>query len=450
VARTIEAKFPALKEAHPEVLARHWTEAGETEPAITEWSKAGKAAEGRYAFREASESYQKALELLNLLPESPERDLRELQLRQSVVRMLYITKGYSAPETIEAAERAATLAKESGNLRQLLNFMIVIGVNGLSSGDLSTAGAQADQALELALREGSSGSLLGRVHALQMMVRYYRGDLFGVEKHFATGRKFFEGGSFRRVPGGTPAAFGTASWNAWTLGRADVAREYEKQMIAAANRDSPYEMAFLGHFAAQLGVWTGDYDKAERLAAQALELSEEYQFPWLAALSRATLGQARAQLGHAAEGIALIRQGMAGLLEIESRFSITKVAASLAEARLCERVSIDTLETFEQALNANPDELVYRPEIFRQRGELRLKLGQPELAEADFREAIALAQKMGAKAWELRATMSLARLLTKQDRRDEARAMLAEIYGWFTEGFDTADLKDAKALMEEL
>jgi predicted ATPase len=84
------------------------------------------------------------------------------------------------------------------------------------------------------------------------------------------------------------------------------------------------------------------------------------------------------------------------------------------------------------------------------RGELRLKLGRTELAEADFREAIALAQKMQAKALELRATISLARLLASQGSRDEARAMLAEIYNWFTEGFDTADLKDAKALLEEL
>ena len=111
---------------------------------------------------------------------------------------------------------------------------------------------------------------------------------------------------------------------------------------------------------------------------------------------------------------------------------------------------ISALEAFEQALQANPDELIYQPEILRLCGQSRLKLGEPELAEADFREAIALAQKMEAKAWELRATTSLARLLGSQGRRDEARAMLSEIYGWFTEGFDTADLKDAKALLDEL
>src|SRR5262249_23319990 len=147
----------------------------------------------------------------------------------------------------------------------------------------------------------------------------------------------------------------------------------------------------------------------------------------------------------------LIRQGMASLLEIGSRYSITNIAASLAEVeeRDCTTIT-DVSEAFEQARQANPDELVSQPEILRLRGQSRLKLGDPELAEADFREAIAMAQRMEAKAWELRATTSLARLLQKQAKRKEARQMLAQAYGWFTEGFDTADLKDAKALLEEL
>ncbi len=104
--------------------------------------------------------------------------------------------------------------------------------------------------------------------------------------------------------------------------------------------------------------------------------------------------------------------------------------------------------TLDEALQANPQELVFRPNILKWRGELRIRRHEP--AEADFREAIAIAQNMRAKAWELRASASLAGLLAKQNKRDEARAMLAEIYGWFTEGSDTADLKDAKALLDGL
>jgi tetratricopeptide (TPR) repeat protein len=130
--------------------------------------------------------------------------------------------------------------------------------------------------------------------------------------------------------------------------------------------------------------------------------------------------------------------------------TISSVTACLAAAQERAGAIADALETLEQALQLNPAEMFYRPEIFRLRGELRLKQGQTESAEADFREAIALAQKMGAKAWELRTTMSLARQLRETGRPEEARTALAKIYNWFTEGFDTADLKDAKALFEEL
>jgi predicted ATPase len=167
-------------------------------------------------------------------------------------------------------------------------------------------------------------------------------------------------------------------------------------------------------------------------------------------MTRPPLGWARAQLGHAGEGVALIRRGLAGLAETGARLGITHFLTCLAEAQALDGKLDDALVTIEEALAANPEELVYRPNALTCRGELRLKVNQPELAETDFREAIALAQKMQAKSWELRATMSLARLLDHTGRRDEARTMLADIYNWFTEGFDTADLQDAKVLLDQL
>jgi predicted ATPase len=129
---------------------------------------------------------------------------------------------------------------------------------------------------------------------------------------------------------------------------------------------------------------------------------------------------------------------------------MTAYGTYLAEAQEREGGIVDALETTEQTLRTYPDELAHRPETLRLRGELWLKQGHTELAEAGFRESIALAQTMSAKSWELRSTTSLARLLASQGHRDEARAALADIYNWFTEGFDTADLKDARALLEEL
>jgi tetratricopeptide (TPR) repeat protein len=245
----------------------------------------------------------------------------------------------------------------------------------------------------------------------------------------------------------------TGSWIAWTLGRADVARQREAQMMAGANENSPYDVAHAEYHAACLHLYLREYDQAESLAAHSVKLGEKLQFPQIAAQSRCALGHARAYLGRVTEGIALIRDGIAGMREVGSRSRNGYWITSLAAAHAREGAVSEALETIEQALQTNPYELVSRPETLTLRGELKLKSAvnsRFELAEKDFREAIALAQTMSAKAWELRATISLARLLDKLSRRDEARTMLADIYGWFTEGFDTADLQDAKALLDEL
>jgi predicted ATPase len=162
VARMLDERFPALKEAHPEVLARHWTEAGESEQAIAEWERAGRAAEARNAFSEAEQSYEQAAGLVKLLPESAERDTRELKLRQSIVWMLQITKGWVAPETIGATDRMAALAEKSGNLAQLGEAFASRAFNAWMSGDVSTAGELADKALELAHHESNARILLQR------------------------------------------------------------------------------------------------------------------------------------------------------------------------------------------------------------------------------------------------------------------------------------------------
>jgi class 3 adenylate cyclase/tetratricopeptide (TPR) repeat protein len=445
VAVAIDENFPALKELHPEVLARHWTEAGETEPATAEWQRAGKTAEARNAFTEALESYRQASKLLELMPKSRERDVRELELATSIGWMLLFTAGYTAPQTIDAIERAIVLAEKCGSLKQLVVLMIPRAQTYIVSGNFQAGAAFADRALELALREGTAANI-GRAYGLQIQVRFSVGDLAGAEECFMAGLRFFDDPDFVRLPLGPMQVFGIASWNAWTLGRADVAREREARLIPAGNT-SQYARAWSAYYAAGLRHVLREYEQADALAAQALDLAEQLQLTSLAAVARITLGEARSQLGRAAEGIELTRRGIAGVLEIGTHLGIG--LAELAAALGREGATAEALETVERALRANK-RLVYQPQILCIRGELQVKQGQTELAEADFREAIALAQKMGAKAYELRATTSLARLLASKGRREDAHDMLAEIYNWFTEGFDTADLKDAKALLGEL
>src|SRR5262249_52406598 len=148
-------------------------------------------------------------------------------------------------------------------------------------------------------------------------------------------------------------------------------------------------------------------------------------------VARVFLGAARVHLRRATDDMALFREGRAGMHRSGFRLGQDFYLALMAEAQDREGDTLVALETIDQALETNT---VYRPEALRVRGELRAKQGQIELAECDFRDAVALAQKMGAKAWELRATTGLARLLAGQGRRDQARAMLAEIYNWFSEG----------------
>jgi tetratricopeptide (TPR) repeat protein len=327
--------------------------------------------------------------------------------------------------------------------------MYTTGAAACNAGDWERATTLADQALELAVREGNPANL-GLAYHLQVYVHTSRGDLAGAEEHFARGLKFFEDASIWPLPALRLTPLGLASWNACALGRADLARERLARVMAAANQNNPAEVAWSGCIGALSYLLLREYERAEILAAQALELSEKHQMPHFAEHARCFLGLARAWLGRPSEGVALIRQAIAGFAAIGMHSDAFTL--QLAESQALSGAVGDALETIEQVLQPNrPDAaVVTRPRAFWLRGELQMKQGRREAAEADFRKALTLARSMGAKAGELRAATSLACLLRDTGRRDEAHSTLAEIYNWFTEGFDTADLMEAKALLEEL
>jgi predicted ATPase len=186
------------------------------------------------------------------------------------------------------------------------------------------------------------------------------------------------------------------------------------------------------------------------LAGRAIATAGEHGFRQFGLGPRMSHGWVQAQLGHPDEGAVLIREALTAYRANGSLVSVPTRLTWLAEAQALGGAVAEGLRTIEEALTVNPEERYWRPESLRLRGEIRRRQGGEEMAEADFRDAIALAREMSAKTWELRAATSLARLWCQQGRRAEARDLLAPVYSWFTEGFDTQDLKESKALLDEL
>jgi class 3 adenylate cyclase/tetratricopeptide (TPR) repeat protein len=450
VADVLSAKFSAVVDERPELLARHWSAAGEPKLAFAAWRRAGNTARGRYAFEEAEKSYREALDILNTMPESSDRDQAEIDLLGHLYRVLVSKNGYSARDTVETHKHATALAKKSGNLSNLTMTAAGAWLNALISGDHVIAAALADQVLELAQLEGTRATL-AHAHSLQMTSRFYRGDLAGALKYSSAGVPLFVEPHFRSFPGAAAHAFGLVSWTAFMTGRADHARTAIGNAVAEARAaNSPYELAYALVGQGYLFAFMRDSIQAESVGAEGLSLSEQQGFPYTAALSCITLGWARAELGHAERGIALIQEGLQGIAQLNAPVALVFDLTLLSAAQASNGALGDALESIESALQLNPAEVVFRPEALRMRGELRNRLGRPDQAEADFRESLALARQLGAKAWELRTAVSLARILRSRSERYSAGALLAPIYASLAERFDTADLKDAKALLEEL
>jgi class 3 adenylate cyclase/tetratricopeptide (TPR) repeat protein len=449
-AAALERLYAITVEEHLAELAYHYARSTNSGKAVEYLARAGQQALHRSAYGEAQGQLQQGLQLIRKLPEAPDRDARELELLGTLAQVLMVTQGFSSPEMLAAAERARNLAEKGGKLDRLVVQVMGIWQGAIASGDYSTASLLADEILDLAQREGSPASF-GFAYRAQIQVGFYRGDLARVEENFARLSQVLDADDFRQFPGAGVEAIGIAAACAWLSGRADLARERSARGITFARASGrPYDLAVSRMFQSALGCYLREPLEAEVAASQALAIAQEHGFQFVMDLIRPILGLAQAQLGRAGEGVALIRQSMANLAEAGSRVNIAAKLTHLAEAQALDGRIDDALITIEEALQANPEEFVARPDTLTCRGGLRLKIGQTALAEADFREAITLAQKMQAKIYELRATTNVARLLRDTNRGDEARTMLAEIYNWFTEGFDTADLKDAKALLEEL
>jgi class 3 adenylate cyclase/tetratricopeptide (TPR) repeat protein len=451
IVSTFEDHFPETVVAQPALVAQHCAKAGLADKAVVYWRNAGQQAMARSATVEAEESYRQGLAMLNTLPESSERDTRELELCCALVSALQRTRGYSAPQTVDAGARLRVLAEKVGNLSQIVRQETRTWGAVLTKGNYAGAAALADHILDLAQRQDHKTEHLALAHYAQVQTRFYSGDLIGAEEQFARLSDLIQTVGLRQAAGIAPITIGVIGLGAWILGRADSAHERIARAVAfAQDSKQPFDLAMALLFEGYLHRFQRKPRQVEAAGAQLLSLSEEHSFAYACDLARGLIGWARAQLGRTGEGVSLIRQALAGLEEKGARVGNTDVLTRLAEAQALDGATREALDTMELALEANPEEIVFRSNALRYRGALRLKVGQNELAEADFRDAITMAQRMSAKAWELRAAICLARLWRDQGRRQQAHDLLASVYDRFTEGFDTPDLKDSKALLDQL
>jgi tetratricopeptide (TPR) repeat protein len=447
-AQTIAAEFAALAEAQPELIARHWSGAGDAERAFLAWRKAGDVARSGNAFPEAQAAYRHALDSLALTPPSLEHDTSELELLLATSQMIAATRGSTSSDRVEIAARAADLAAKTGNLRQLAEHIYGSWRAAGVAGDHPSAMILADRLLDVARRDGGAFTR-GLATYAQLWTRFYIGDLVGAENHFVAGQAFLSDRDLRRYFVAT-WTLSTAGFNAWIMGRADEARARMRR-AAATTEDDAFARIIVQWSSSLLHVMLREPEQAATLAAKAIATAGEHGFRQFGLGPRMAHGWAQAQLGHADEGAVLIREALTAYRANGSLVSVPTRLTWLAEAQALGGAVAAGLRTIAEALAVNPDERYWCPETLRVRGDIRRRQGaEEELAEADFRDAIALAREMSAKAWELRAATSLARLWRDQGRRAEARDLLASVYSWFAEGFDTPDLKEAKALLDRL
>jgi tetratricopeptide (TPR) repeat protein len=271
----------------------------------------------------------------------------------------------------------------------------------------------ADQVLELAQADGSQVAL-AHAHMIQMTSRYRAGDLVGAEDYFERGQDLFKSLGFQKHPGWAAQTYGNAARNAWIMGHeARAQQRIDLALSIARQNDSPYDMAFSQHMAAIHAVLTDELAHAAQFAEDSIRLSDKFGFPQFAAISRIALGRAKAGSGAPADGIGLIRDGLAGMAGTGSRVAITLYMTWLAEAQLLGGLLDDGLQSAEQALEMNPQELFFRPASLRLRGDLRARKGLTAEAERDFREAMYLSAQMGARLFYDRAAESLHRLITQ-------------------------------------
>jgi TOMM system kinase/cyclase fusion protein len=467
IAQVLEIRFPETAETQPELLAHHYTQAGLTEQAVHYWQRAGQRALERSANLEAVAHLTTGLEVLATLPDTPERTQQELAMQTTLGPALVAIKGFAAPEVLHAYARARELCQQAGESPQLFQVLRGLWYFYLIRVELRTARELGEHLLTLAQQVGDPVLRVEAHYALGLTLNYL-GEFAAAHTHLAQGMALYDPQQHRahavrygQDPGVACRAYGAATL--WWLGYPDQALQQSHEAVTQARELAhPFSLGFALFLTAWVPQFRREWPLTHERAEAAIALAAEHGFAVFGAGGMIFRGWALAQRhsesaagqGPGEEGIAQLQQGLAAWRATGAEALRPYYLALLAEALERDGQVEEGLQLLAEALAVANDtgECRWNAELHRLRGEFLLARPAAQHAEAEtcFRQALAIARRQQAKSWELRAALSLSRLWQQQGKRAEAQQLLAEIYGWFSEGFDTADLQEAKALLDEL
>jgi class 3 adenylate cyclase/predicted ATPase len=458
-AEVLAAQFPEIVETQPELLAHHYTEAGRIEQAIPYWQRAGQQALQRLANPEAVQHFTTGLALLATLPETPARAQQELDLQLALGPALMATKGYAAPEVEQTYARARALCAKVGDTPQ--RFPTLRGLWGFyhNRGALPTARELGEQLYQLAQGEAAPTRLL-EAHAGLGNTLFFLGGYAAARTHLEQGIALTDPAAeraqaFRHGLAPGVVCLAVAGRTLWCLGYpAQAIRRGQEALALAQALAHPPSLAAARHWAAWLHLYRREAAVVQAQADALLTLATTRGFALQVGFATCWQGWALAIQGQGEAGLALLQRGMAATLGTGQTLARPFCLVLLAEAAGHAGQVEDGLRLLAEAItvleaNGQGDLLA---EAYRLQGALLLRQAIPDVVEAEacFQQALTLARRQQAKSWELRTAVSLSQLWKHQGKPDEARELLAPIYGWFTEGFGTADLQEANMLLEAL
>ena len=466
IAETLESQFADIVERQPELLARHCTQAGLIEKAAHLWGKAGQRSLDKSALLEAIEHITRALDQIEGLPATPALRREQIKLQFALITPLNHVKGYAAPETKSVVERARLLIEQAEALGEppedpLLLFSALYGVwtanYVASNGD--AVRELAAQFLALAEKQGATAPLL-IAHRIMGISSATTGDIAKGRGHFDRAMALYDPAEHRPLAtrfgvDSRVSVLSYRSWALWFLGYPEAALADSDQAISDAREigQAATLMYALGH-APFTYFECGSYAKATAVVDELAALADEKGALFWKAEVTLNQGRVLAMTGKAADSVHKITSGLTTWRSTGSGMWIPVFLACATGAYAELGQFGDAWRCIGEAMTAveTTKERWWEAEIHRMAGEIALLLGEPDAmkAEAYFERALAVARAQQAKSWELRAAMSMARLWRDQGKTVEARELLSPVYGWFTEGFDTRDLKEAKALLDEL